>query len=158
MHVLGIRDQCRAAERLQGSSPVDRRGSDADRLAEPIAGHLNRPVKHLLDRPCGVLDPALAGALAEELGRLDYRDSRIVQIREQLGEKVEAGREIGVQDDQELARRPSEGIAEVAGLLAGRAVRSPNVGESEGLRAVARLVGPTVVQDIRLCSAWIADD
>ena len=90
VHVLGVRDERRAALRLQRGPPVDRGGPDADRRAEPVAGHLDGPVEHLLDRPRGVLDPGLRGAAAEELGCLDDRDRRVVQVRERLGEEVAA--------------------------------------------------------------------
>ena len=78
VHVLGVGDQGGAALRLQCGPAVDRGGPDADGRAEPVAGHLDRPVEHLLDRArrrsrsrsarrcsrknCGVCTIAIAGS------------------------------------------------------------------------------------------------
>ena len=68
MHVLGVRDKRRAALRLERGSPVDRGGAAADGRVEPVAGHLDGPVEHLLDRPGGPLDPGLRGLVLKYCG------------------------------------------------------------------------------------------
>ena len=103
VHVLGVGDERRAALRLQRRPPVHRGGAHADGLAEPVPGHLDRPVEDLLDRAGRPLDPGLPRAAAEVLRRLDDGDRRIVHVGERLGQEVAARREVGVQDDDELA-------------------------------------------------------
>jgi len=146
VHVLGVRDQRGAALRLQRSPPVDRGRADADGRAEPVPCDLDRPVEHLLDRASGVLDPRLRGAAPEELGRLDNRDFRVVQVGKRLGEEVAPRREVGVQDDQVFAIRAGEGVPQVAALLADAQIRSADVAEAEGLGHRTSLVRGAVVE------------
>ena len=146
MHVLGVRDERRAALRLQRGPPVDGRGAAAHGRAQPVAGHLDRPVEDLLNRSRGPLDPGLPGAAPEVLRGLHDRDLRIVQVGQRLGQEVPPGREIRVQDDQVLGAGLGERVPQVAGLLARGPVRPAEVTEAEGLRHRASVPGRAVVE------------
>ena len=96
VHVLGVGDERRAALRLERGPPVHRGGPAADGRVQPLAGHLNRTVEHLLDRPRGPLDPRLRRAGPEVLRGLHDRDRGIVQVGQRLGQEVPARREVRV--------------------------------------------------------------
>ena len=158
VHVLGVGDERRAALRLQRGPPVDGGGPAADGGVEPVTGHLNRPVEHLLDRARGLLDPRLRGAAPEKLGRLHDRHRGIVHVGEGLGQEVAARREVRVEDDQELGGGARERVPQVAGLLVGGQVGPADVAEAEGLRHRADLVGRPVVEDVGLGLSLVVRD
>ena len=158
VHVLGVGDERRAALRLQRGPPVDRRRADAGGLPEPVAGHLHRPVEHLLDRAGGVLDPRLRRALPEELGGLDDSGHWVVHVGEGLGQEVGPRREVRVEDDQVLAAGAGEGVPQVAALLIGAQIGPADVAETERLRRRAGLVARPVVEDVGLGAPRVGRD
>ena len=128
--------------------PVDRGSPAANGRVQPLAGHLNRPVEHLLDRPRGPLDPRLRRAGPEVLRGLHDRDRGIVQVRQRLGQEVRARREVRVHDDQVFGAGLGEGVAQVAGLLAGGPVGPVNIGVAERPSHQAGLLRRPVVKDV----------
>ena len=158
MHVLGVRDEGRAALGLQRGAPVDRRGPAADGRAEPVASHLNRPVEDLLNRSRGPLNPGLRGTAPEVLRGLHDRDRRIIQVGQGLGQEVPPGCEVRVQDDQELGAGLGERMAQVAGFLAGRPVWPVQIAEAERPGHRARGLGRPVVEHERSRVALVLAD
>ena len=155
VHVLGIGDQRRPAERLERDPPVDGRGADADGGVEAVPGGLNRPVEDFLHGSGRVLDPVLVRTGPEVLRTLDDGDLRVVQIRQQLGQEVTPGCEVSVEDDNQLGIGTGEGIPQVACLLALGQIRPADVFEAELRGHGLRLVGRAVVEHVRLGHALI---
>ena len=148
VHVFGVGNQRWAAVGFKRGSPVNCGRTAAHGRVQPVAGHLDRPVEHFLDRPCCLFDPGLRGAAPEILRGLHDRDRGIVQVRKGLGEEVPPRSEIRVQDDQVFGIGPGEGVPQVASLLAGGPVGSVDIAEAEGLGHQAGLTGRSVVKDI----------
>ena len=112
--------------------------------------HLDGPVEDLLDGTGRVLDPGLLGALPEVLRGYHDAQLRVVQVGQGLGQEVGPRREVGVEDDDELAARPGERVAQVAGLLVHPLARPPDVVQPDVRGQGLGLVGWPVIQDERL--------
>ncbi len=149
VHVLGVRDERRAALRFQRGPPVHRGGAHADGRAEPVPGHLDRAVEHLLDRAGRPLDPGLPAVLPRKYcGVCTIAIGRVVHVGQRLGQEVAARREVGVQDDDELAVGAGERVPQVAALLVLAGIGPHPVAEAELGGQPGRLRVVAVVQHV----------
>lgn len=98
----------------------------AARLSAPLS-HLDQAIKVLLACPRTLLHPRLFLPAAKELRRLKDADGGVHQVRKGLSQEVRSRAEVGVEDDDNFARRPREGVAEISRLLQLGAVVPPNV-------------------------------
>src|SRR5262249_61404224 len=82
---------------------------------------------------------------AEELRRLHDSDTRLVEVRQRLGDENWWRREVSVENDEDLTAGAFEGIPQIAGLLHPAAILADLVRESEIASQVPSVrVGPVI--------------
>ena len=125
MNILGVLDGRSAAVGVKRLATIDRARADTDRGAVSVSRYLHGPVEDLLYCAGGPLNPRLPAIVAEELGRLDDRDLRVLEVWQRFGQQVRTRSEVGVQDDYELPARLSERVPQVpAFFIQGRFSRT----------------------------------
>lgn len=92
-----------------------------------LLSHLDQAIKEFLACPRALLHPRLFPPAAEELRRLKDADGGVHQVRKGFSQEVRSWAEVGVEDDDNFARRPREGVAKVSRFLQLGAVVPPNV-------------------------------
>src|SRR5262249_56778270 len=98
--------------------------------------HVDSAVEELLDRARGALHPGLPAVGTEELGSLDDRQVGVIEVGQRLGKEVRSGREVSVENDEELAAGIGERVPQVARLLVLAAIGADGGAEAkpDGLR------------------------
>jgi len=142
--VLTVADLREPARGLERCAPVQRVGAHADRRADAVPRRLHPPVEELLHRSGAAFEPGARRARVEVLRALDDADARVLEVGRKLAQHVGHRAEVGVQDEDEVAVRPTVAVREVAGLLHPTAVGTADVGEAELLGERADL-GPAGV-------------
>src|ERR1022692_1004707 len=131
LHGLNTSSVLLTEEGVQACRAHARREHDRQVGAQPVAADLDRAVDELVDRAGRAFHPRLPPVGSEELRCLDDGHVRVLEMRQRFGEEIRPGSEIGVEYDEELAPRVSEGLPEVSRFLILTAIGAYDITEAE---------------------------
>ncbi len=115
--VLAVVEPGEPAGPVDRDPPVDGVAAAADGGVTGVAGGLDPAEEPLLRGTGGALDPAHRLVGVEALRALDDADPRVGEVRDEVAQEVGPGREVRVEDGDELTGAERERVVEVAGLL-----------------------------------------
>ena len=117
---------------------------------EPVPRRQDPAVEQLLGSARGALNPVQILAAVEVLRALHDADGRVIHIRHQVPQEIGPRAEVGVQNDDVVARRAGERVLKVAGFLQVAPIRAHDVVKPELRGQFPDLAAIAVVENVHV--------